>query len=141
MMTGISLLFYPVVSLVHYVRHIALATVSSSRHDIILAWRSLWCSYYCFFYYCFSYCFVVIALRRPSGCGVSVCRLHGFKIWVEDCGSKRRTVVYIKPFLSLLAIIISSMAQNTTNLPTANEPSLSVNTRCQSLSLSLSLLL
>jgi hypothetical protein len=60
-MTGISLLFYPVVSLVHYVRHIALATVSSSRHDIILARRSVWCSYYCFFYYCFSYCFVVIA--------------------------------------------------------------------------------
>jgi hypothetical protein len=46
------------------------------------------------------YCFVVIALRRPSGC-----RLHGFKIRVEGCGSKRRTVVSIKPFLSLLAII------------------------------------
>jgi hypothetical protein len=79
--------------------------------------------------YCFSYyCFVVIASRRPSRC-----RLYGFKIRVEDCGSKRRTVVYrafpFSPCYHHLSSLLVDRSEY--HLPTASEPSISsVNTRC-----------
>jgi hypothetical protein len=66
------------------------------------------CISYCF-YYCFSYCFVFIALRRPSG-GVDFTD-------TEESGSKRRTVVYITPFLSLSFQIIN---QINTHEPSVN---------------------
>jgi Ca2+/Na+ antiporter len=73
---------------------IALATVSSLRHFL----PAIYLLFLLVFLLLFLLLFVVIRLRRSSGWNSRV------QESVEDCGSKRRTVVYITPFLSLFSI-------------------------------------